>query len=300
MIKKVMKVSAVVLVLGLTGCATTGLDEVRATADAAARDAAAAKAAAEAARAAASSAAEAARSAQRIADQALSAATESQACCDANRDRLERMFQSAHGAVDLPEFPWPPPQYSGREVVPRDFLDNPEGDTELFDVDRRLQDALEPNGYYESSYYAVPGGFALVTQMEKFEDDGTSVKGRPRWTLETLRLTSFSFRAYLQALFAAEPGRYRLIVFAVTDVPFASSGEEVTQEEARAWLGGGGDRLPPEIGEFSFDESYECTALIYEFARDSEEGEVYFLEPGSLPGRTHLIAAGIWQELLGR
>ena len=300
MIKKVMKVSAVVLVLGLTGCATTGLDEVRATADAAARDAAAAKAAAEAARAAADSAAQAARSAQSTADQALSKATESHACCDAIRDRLERMFQAAQEPRYLPEFPWPPPQYSGREVVPRVFLDNAKGDTELFDVDRRLQDALEPNGYYENSYYALPGGFALVTQMEKFEDDGASVAGPTRWTLEPFRLASFSFRAYMQALFAAEPGRYRLIVFAVTDVPFASSGEKVTREKVRAWLGGGGDRLPPEIGELSFDESYECTALIYEFARDSEEDEVYFLEPGSLPGRTHLVAAGIWQELLGR
>ena len=94
MIKKVMKVGAVVLVLGLTGCATTGLDEVRAAADAAARDAASAKAAAEAARAAADSAAQSARSAQSTADRALAAATEAQSCCNANRDRLERMFQT--------------------------------------------------------------------------------------------------------------------------------------------------------------------------------------------------------------
>jgi len=94
MIKKVLKVGVIVLVLGVaSGCATQGLDEVRATADAAARDAAAAKASAEAARAAADSAAQAAASAQSTADQALSAATEAQACCDANRDRLERMFQ---------------------------------------------------------------------------------------------------------------------------------------------------------------------------------------------------------------
>ena len=96
MIKKVLKVGAIVLVLSVaSGCATTGLDEVRATADAAARDAAAAKAAAEAARAAADSAGQAAASAQSTADQALSAATEAQACCDANRDRLERMFQKS-------------------------------------------------------------------------------------------------------------------------------------------------------------------------------------------------------------
>jgi hypothetical protein len=97
MIKNVLKVSAAVLILGLaSGCASTdAIDAAQATADAAARDAAAAKSAAEAARASADSAAQAARSAQSTADQALSAATEAQACCDANRDRMEKMFQKS-------------------------------------------------------------------------------------------------------------------------------------------------------------------------------------------------------------
>ncbi len=93
MIKNVLKVSAMVLVLGMaSGCATQD-SNAQATADSAARDAAAAKSIAEAARATADSAAQAAASAQSTADQALAAASEAQACCDANRDRLERMFQ---------------------------------------------------------------------------------------------------------------------------------------------------------------------------------------------------------------
>ena len=94
MIKNVLKVSALVLFLGLaSGCATTGLDEVKATADQAAADASAAASAAEAARAAADRAAQAAAGAQSTADRALSAATEAQACCDANRESMDRMFQ---------------------------------------------------------------------------------------------------------------------------------------------------------------------------------------------------------------
>lgn len=97
MIKNAIKVGAAVLVMGLaTGCASTdGIDSVRATAEAAARDAAAAKSAAEAARAAADSASRAAASAQSTADRALSSANSAQSCCDANRDRLERMFQKS-------------------------------------------------------------------------------------------------------------------------------------------------------------------------------------------------------------
>jgi hypothetical protein len=97
MIKNVLKVSAIVLVLGMaSGCASQeAIDRAQATADSAARDAAAAKSTAEAARAAVDSAAQAAASAQSTADQALAAASEAQACCDANRDRLERMFQKS-------------------------------------------------------------------------------------------------------------------------------------------------------------------------------------------------------------
>jgi len=97
MMKNLLKVSAIVLVLGAaSGCVSQAqLDEAVATANTAARDAAAAKSAAEAARAAADRAAQSASSAQSTADQALSAATEAQSCCDANRDRMEKMFQKS-------------------------------------------------------------------------------------------------------------------------------------------------------------------------------------------------------------
>lgn len=98
MISNILKVSALALVLGVAGGCATGQeerDQLQSTVDQAARDAAAAKSAAEAARAAADSAAQAARNAQATADEALAAAEEAQSCCDANRDRLERMFQKS-------------------------------------------------------------------------------------------------------------------------------------------------------------------------------------------------------------
>jgi hypothetical protein len=94
--KTALRASALVLFVAMAaGCATTGLDDVKATADRAAADAAAAASAAEAARAAADRASQAASAAQSTADRALSAATESQACCEANRESMERMFQKS-------------------------------------------------------------------------------------------------------------------------------------------------------------------------------------------------------------
>ncbi|MEJ2257691.1 MAG: alanine-zipper protein [Woeseiaceae bacterium] len=92
--KTALKASALALFVALAaGCANN--DEISATADRAAADAAAAASAAEAARAAADRASQAASAAQRTADQALAAASEAQACCEANRESMERMFQKS-------------------------------------------------------------------------------------------------------------------------------------------------------------------------------------------------------------
>ena len=94
--KTALRASALVLFVAMSaGCATTGLDDVKATAERAAADAASAASAAEAARAAADRASQAASSAQSTADRALSAASSSQACCEANRESMERMFQKS-------------------------------------------------------------------------------------------------------------------------------------------------------------------------------------------------------------
>jgi hypothetical protein len=91
-----LRASALALFVAMAaGCASAGLDDVKATADRAAADAAAAASAAEAARAAADRAAQAASAAQSTADQALAAATEAQACCEANTEKMERMFQKS-------------------------------------------------------------------------------------------------------------------------------------------------------------------------------------------------------------
>ena len=86
--KTALNVSALLLALGFaSGCVTPqSLDAVRAAAEAAA---------AETARAAADRASRAASSAQRTADRALSGADEAQACCDANKEAMERMFQKS-------------------------------------------------------------------------------------------------------------------------------------------------------------------------------------------------------------
>jgi hypothetical protein len=183
------------------------------------------------------------------------------------------------------------------EVIPRQGLESRSGPTLLRDDDQRLTAALDANGYFESSYYAVPDGFALVTKMEQIRADGAPESDPARWSLAAPRLTEFSLSGYLRALFAAHPGHYRVIAFIVTPHAFRQSETRPTAEEAAAWLGGGLDRLPAPLGALELGPDSACTALIYEFVRPTESDEPRFQNPGSLPGRIHLQKSGLWEAL---
>lgn len=96
-ISTALKASTAALVLiAASGCVSQStVDEIRATADRAVQDAAAAKAAADSAASAAQSARSAADSAQSAANQALQAAQASQACCDATNEKIDRVFRQS-------------------------------------------------------------------------------------------------------------------------------------------------------------------------------------------------------------
>ena len=197
-----------------------------------------------------------------------------------------------------PPFPWPPPRASATEVVPREFLvATAGGPIPLSVVDDRLTEALEQSGYFESSYFGVPGGFALVTRLEQIESDGTPKAGDERWSLGTRRLSEFSLAAYFRALFLADPGYYRVIALVVTPQPFSQSDDVVTSDQAEAWLAQGLDRVPPTVATLIFTEDFACTALIYEFERQSESDEAGIKYPSAIQGRTHLQRSGIWEAL---
>lgn len=94
--------AAALVLLTVAGCQTKAIDEVRAMAQKAGQDAAAAQSAANAASTAANSAAStaaaaksAADNAQSTANQALQAAQAGQACCDATNQKLDRMFKQS-------------------------------------------------------------------------------------------------------------------------------------------------------------------------------------------------------------
>ena len=199
-------------------------------------------------------------------------------------------------ASALPDFPWPPPRYSAFEVLERDWL-APAADARLGAAAARLEAAFDAAGYVERSYYRVPGGFALASRAEQIRDDASPYPAPARWSVDP-EGAGRSFADRLRALFNAPPGHYRVIVFVVTDQDFAAAPRTAPEAEARAWVSGGGLRLPASIAALPFTSTHYASALIYEFERRSEREPADVRVPSATPGRVHLEKGGLWQALV--
>jgi hypothetical protein len=156
--------------------------------------------------------------------------------------------------------------------------------------------ALERKGYVERSFFTTPAdGVVLVTRLERINEDGSSAADLQRWPAvgEAAR-SSVGFAQFLRGLFYVDPGRYRVIVFILQDAPFHQSSEQITGQQARAWLRSGANVLPRELAERAY--TGHCTALVYEFASD---GTAVRVVESRLTGRQHLEKAGVL-AVLGR
>jgi hypothetical protein len=206
----------------------------------------------------------------------------------------------AGGRDSIKQFDWPPPNPTTRTTIPRELLAKPApAKTYLYDIDQQLSDALD-SGHYQRSYYAAPDGFAVVTRLERYDpDSGAPMIGKDRWAprveLTEVRRETF-FERFVQALYSARDGYYRVIVFTVSPMDLHTKGS-VSRDEAYQWLEEGSRELPPSIGTRSYTEEYKTTALIYEFERPAHEQQTRFLEQGNLRAKAQLTAAKIWTIL---
>jgi hypothetical protein len=191
----------------------------------------------------------------------------------------------------VPKFPWPPPKASTSDMIPRELLVGNAAHPTLSTVAQAIESAFAQAGYGQKSYYSVPGGFAMASQIEQINQDGTPKDSVDRWSLETPPLRKFSLGSYLTALFTAQSGYYRVIVFVVTAQAFPQRDVKVTSEQSKGWVSGGLNKLPDKIGNQEYSATHSCTALIYEFKKTGKHAEL--VDPSQIPGKTHLDKAGL-------
>jgi hypothetical protein len=135
----------------------------------------------------------------------------------------------------MPEFPWPPPAASASYVLPDRLFTSYRT---LGDVTEAILAALEQNGYVERSFFrTAPGGVALVTRLERINDDGSPSAENERWAAASQPLESTrSLLDLLQGLFFVDPGHYRVIVFVLQELPFSQSAEISRRFSSRSRL----------------------------------------------------------------
>ena len=136
-------------------------------------------------------------------------------------------------SAKYPRFSWPPPRSSSSIVIPSQFFkDNHASHLLLSDIERILRDSLNTCGYFEKSYYLVPDGFAIVTRIERINDDGTPKQDVDRWSLESIYSDTLSIEDFLKSLFTANQGLYRVIAFIVTADPFQQEDINISHRDS--------------------------------------------------------------------
>jgi len=195
----------------------------------------------------------------------------------------------------LPEFKLPAPRASTQMEMPGSMLP-PAGST-LQEVNAALRSKLRTGGYDDVGYYRVTNGFALATQMERIAPDGRPFGGEKRWVTEASGLASLSsplsLSSMMNALFNADPGSYRVMVFVVTNKPVTSSAAAMSSDVAKVMVAEGAPGLPHKFAQARFGPDYRVTALIYEFSRTAAGKPAQFSRPSTRSAAQQLRLAKI-------
>ncbi len=210
------------------------------------------------------------------------------------RGHLDYAMMQMQKSIDFPEFPNPPPMPSDKEVLPTSVFQSA---SKLSDYDSIISLALNVGDYSTKNYYTFIDGFALVTQIEKLNDDASPLSGEERWRIGSSDLfNDFSLAKYFKALFFAKKGYYRIFVFLVTSQVLTFDTEyELDYSKAQEWLNKGLTFLPPELGNLeAHSPEFKCTVLVYEFKLKNEGEAPELFIPFQNRARTHLIKTNVW------
>lgn len=191
------------------------------------------------------------------------------------------------------QFPFPPPPCCSPREIPRTYFASAK---KLGDVAQKLSNALEKQGYFYRKFLSVPDGFALVTQMEQYNDDYTCRNDQNRWSNAPISQNFDGFLDYFKRLVLPSKAYYRTFVFIITNKVFSQEGKNLTKESAGAWFGEGINRLPKTVAESLYTESATVTVLVYEFEVPESNRKPNQKCP-NVDTQRHLEKSGIWQAL---
>lgn len=164
----------------------------------------------------------------------------------------------------------------------------------LESVSDQLDSELERRGY-TSGFFCVPGGFAMATKLERIRGDKRPYPGDARWVTDPQGLLDlregFSMKRVFDALVNADPGRYRMMIFFVTDRQVTPTNQPPTTA-ILSLPDNAPDEVPAYFNELPYTAAHRVRVLIYEFARPAVGAEPRVVRP-TVSTRVHLERAGL-------
>lgn len=193
----------------------------------------------------------------------------------------------------LPAFTLSPPMPSTQLATLNNALFRRPG-ASLETVSQQLETELENHGY-SSGFFCVPGGFALMTKLERIRADKKSYPGDARYLTDPQGLLDlhdgFSLSRVFDALLNADPGRYRMLIFYVTDRPVTPTNQPPTAA-ILTLPDSAPDELPLDFDGLPYTAAHRVRVLVYEFARPALGAAPSLVRP-TVPTRIHLQRAGL-------
>ena len=215
---------------------------------------------------------------------------------DAPYDAAEDPADAAAAPLpSLPLFePWPPPTPTSQDGIARALVVG-NGASTWGTVSDHFDAALEAAGYEDRDYYAVPGGFALATRIERIDRDGRPLSVPTRW-VGSRGEREWTLEAMLRELAGVPVGRYRTLVFVFSDTAFQSGDVAMSEAMAERWRSRGLNHLPAGLRTLAYGQDFNCDVLVYEFQQRAAGEPASFVQAG-LPARRHLTASLILDKL---
>jgi len=134
--------------------------------------------------------------------------------------------------------------------------------------------------------------------MERMYSDGRLMEVPARWDLKGGEVRKPGILSWVKALFKADSGHYRVIIFVVSSNQVIPTTRKPVEKEMLDLLTTGLSRLPDELVPRDFGPSHGCEVLIYEFEKD--QGRDAELVKSPIPAMTHLERNGIARKIRGR
>jgi len=193
--------------------------------------------------------------------------------CATQRELIDR---SASAGVSPCSF-WPPPP-STSVALSRNPL--PAQAAGLTSVANRIATVLDAAGYPEQHWYPIGleyrHGFAATTRLEALNDDAAPKRESERWSSLYPEAAQLRWLTLARRMPLPHPGRYRIFLIAVTDLPLRSSVIAPIWNEDTVMDGPGvrtQESLPVAIRGSRDLSGYRVGVYVYQYERQEDQAQ---------------------------